>query len=157
MAKVLIVERDDAAREAWRYVLADAGYDVMEAVSVAIALRMLSAARQPVVALFDHLALDASSHNALRAIANDERLARRHTYAVLAPNPHTISSALQPVLMTLGADIIQRPVSDDALPRMVALALERAEGNHSPIPRSPQGQLSRKARRPALSLDQATV
>ena len=152
MAKVLIVERDDAVREARRFVLADAGHDVMEAVNDHIALRVLSAARQPVVALFDLMALDASGRNALTEIAADERLVRRHAYAVLAPDPRAISSELQPILMTLEAYIIQRPASDDALLHTVALALEQVRINRSPVAHPRREQRTRTRQRPASAL-----
>ena len=133
MPKVLIVEHDDAVREARRFALADAGYEVMEAVNGQIALRVLSAARQPVVALFDLLALDAGGRNALTTIAADERLARRHAYIALALDLQVISATLQPFLMMPGAYIIQRPASDDALLPPVALASERVRINRPPV------------------------
>ena len=157
MAKVLIVERDDAVREARRFVLADAGHDVMEAVNDHIALRVLSAARQPVVALFDLLALDAGSRNALAAIAADERLARRHAYAVLAPDPHAISSELQPILMMLEAYIIQRPASDDALLHIVSLASERVRVNRLPVAHTRREQRPRTTQRAASALAHGAI
>lgn len=150
--KVLIVERDDAVREARRFVLADAGYDVMEAVNDRIALRMLSAARQPVVALFDLLALDADGPNALAAIAADERLAQRHAYAMLAPAPHATPSTLQPILMMLGAHVIHQPVSDEILLRTVALASERVRTDNPPVAPAQREQRPRPRRRPASAL-----
>jgi CheY-like chemotaxis protein len=157
MAKVLIVERDDAVREARRFVLADAGYDVMEAVNDRIALRMLSAARQPVVALFDLMALDASGRNALATIAADERLARRHAYAMLAPAPPATPSTLRPILAMLGAQVIHQPASAEDLLHAVALASERARVKNPPAAHARREQRTGTRRRPESALARGAI
>ncbi len=157
MTKVLIVERDDAVREARRFVLADAGHDVMEAVNEQIAVRVLSSARQPVVVLFDLLTLNADDRNTLTTIAADERLARRHAYVVFAPDLRAVSAALQPILMIPNAYIIQWPASDDALLRIVTMASERALSNYPPVAHPRQKQRTHTMRRQVSALPRGAI
>jgi CheY-like chemotaxis protein len=150
MVRILLVERDDFVREARRFALADAGYDVVEAADAQLAVRLLQASRQAMVAVVALSAQDTADPDALAAIAADSRLARRHAFVVVAPATRAISGALWHTLTSLEAYVLQCPVSDAALLHAVTLAASRTRAVvQSRGPGGRRAAASRGAQHPA--------
>jgi len=80
---VLVVEDDDATREALHYLLADSGYEVMEAVNGALALERLRADEEPCVVLVDWWMPEMDGLRLLDTITHTPTLASHLTFVLM--------------------------------------------------------------------------
>lgn len=121
MARVLVVDDDEALREIARLVLEEAGYRVEEAPSGAAALTLLRACREPMVVLLDLIMPQMGGMEVLRRVPHDARLGR-HVFILWSghrvPRPEDIFHALD-VLM------LPKPCDIDDIVAVVAKAAER--------------------------------
>jgi DNA-binding response OmpR family regulator len=76
--KVFIIEDDDAIREALRFVLTDAGYEVFEAPDGVVGLDLLRLATEPAVVILDLMMPRMSGLQLLQTCDQDDTLARQH-------------------------------------------------------------------------------
>jgi CheY-like chemotaxis protein len=101
---VLVVDDDQGIREALRDLLEDEGYTVFEAGNGNQALVFLAAHDEPCIVLLDRLMPMMDGVATLRAVAEDQTLARRHVYILFTvsteqPLPEDIIELLQvPIL-----------------------------------------------------------
>ena len=80
---VLVVEDDDATREALHYLLADSGYEVTEAINGVAALERLRAKREPCVVLADWWMPGMDGLRLLEAINHTPTLANRLSFVLM--------------------------------------------------------------------------
>ena len=118
---VLIVDDDEAIRDAVRYVLEDAGYVVTDAESADEALRALRESPYRLVALLDQVMPMMEGADLLEILAQDDTLARRHAYAlVTASGKVGWLEARLAALPALDAPLLRKPFSIDEVLAVVA-------------------------------------
>jgi len=89
--KVLIIDDDDAIREAIRFVLTEAGHEVFEAPDGVVGLDMLRLATEPAVIVLDVLMPRMSGLELLQTYGQDEGLARQHHAFVVVSAGHAVT------------------------------------------------------------------
>jgi CheY-like chemotaxis protein len=130
MAHVLIVDDDDAIREALRYALEDAGHMVSEATDGLAALRFLRRSTDHIVALVDLMMPGLDGAGLLGAVAGDAQLSARNAYILMTANPKTLPLAFANLLVDLDVPFLPKPFDVDDLLRVVGVSAERIE--HGP-------------------------
>ncbi len=134
MAPVLVVEYDDAIRNALHDLLMGAGFEVIEHATDAAALDFLAASPDGVVVLCSNQ--DADHHLSAAFFARvvaGERVASRHRYLLLSSNLLLIPPALMTHLAQLNAAILPKPFDADILEASVREAATRLAPAHIPI------------------------
>ncbi|MBF6592629.1 MAG: response regulator [Ktedonobacterales bacterium] len=122
---VLVVDDDDAIRDAVRFALEDAGYTVSEASNGLAALKQLRAATDRAVVLLDLMMPGLDGAGVLGAVAGDHRLASRHTYILVTANTKTLTLAFANLLTSLSVPILSKHFDVDVLLETVASAARR--------------------------------
>ena len=116
MARVLVVDDDEAIRETLRFVLEDAGYSVVEAVNGLDALDVLYTSVEPLIVLLDIMMPRLSGAGVLGVVAEDEQLARQHAFVLVTANVHPFSRPFTVLLERLGVAVVSKPFDiDDVL------------------------------------------
>ena len=87
MARVCIIEGDEPTREVVRYLLADEGFEVVEASNGLQGKTLLEAAPDRLIVLLDHRLPVIDGCNLLEIVAQDEALRARHTFLMMAASP----------------------------------------------------------------------
>lgn len=128
MKHVLVVDDDQEIRHSLRFLLLDAGYDMIEAADGPSALDALRTSPHPLVALVDLLMPGMSGVDLLDAVANDPDLAGRHAYLVVTADNRALRQSAVPSVERLGAGIVQKPFDVDEL----LTAIEHAKARLAP-------------------------
>jgi CheY-like chemotaxis protein len=115
MARVLVVDDDEAIRETLRLLLEDEGYLVNEAPDGVCALEVLRESPTPLVVLLDFMMPRLDGAGVLRAVVQDPALATRHAYVLVTANVHALPKALIGLLASLCAPILPKPLDLDDL------------------------------------------
>ncbi len=126
MARVLIVDDDDNIRETVRWLLEDAGYEVDEAASGALALAILQGSAEQLVVLLDYRMPDVNGGDVLRAAA-DEGLDQRHAFVLLLANLYLLDPETQGRVEAGNIPIITKPFDIDVLLGEVASSATRLD------------------------------
>ncbi len=103
---VLVVDDDDAIRDAIHFALRHTGYPVQEATNGVQALSLLRAAEAPLVVLLDVRMPKMSGVEVLETVAQDPRLARRHAYVLVTADDRTLPLAFATLLRELGVPVV---------------------------------------------------
>jgi CheY-like chemotaxis protein len=106
---VLIVEHDTDIRETLRFVLEDEGYGVYEAPNGEWALPLLRQSPKRMVVLLDLNSPRTDGRELLAAVAQNDALATRHAYIIMAANEKTLPLAIVTQLTDLQASILTKP------------------------------------------------
>jgi CheY-like chemotaxis protein len=123
---VLVVDDDEAIREAMRMVLEDAGYLVDEAPNGKQALERLRVRTQPMVVVLDLMMPGMDGRGVLETVAADCTLATRHAYLILtAREDKTLPLAFANLLSKLNVPIVGKPFDIGELVEAVAGAAAR--------------------------------
>lgn len=80
--KVLVIEDEEAVRDAIRFALEEAGYELFEAPDGIVGLDMLRLATEPLVVLVDLMMPRMSGLELLHEIGKEPDLAMRHAFIV---------------------------------------------------------------------------
>ena len=120
MAWVLVVDDDEPTRETLRVMLEDAGYAVAEAPDGQAALEMLRSTPYHAIVLFDLLMPVLDGIGFLRAVKDDELLAKRHGYILLTANRQTLKSESEEMFASLGVKVVHKPFSMNPLLELIA-------------------------------------
>lgn len=120
MAWVLVVDDDEPTRETLRVMLEDAGYAVAEAPDGQAALEMLRSTPYHAIVLFDLLMPVLDGIGFLRAVKDDELLAKRHGYILLTANRQTLKSESEEMFASLGVQVVHKPFSMNPLLELIA-------------------------------------
>jgi CheY-like chemotaxis protein len=124
-ARVLVVDDDEAIREAMRLALEEAGYEVLEASDGLSALRILRATTERLVVLLDLMMPGLDGAGVLGTVAGDTRLASQFAYILVTANTKTLTLAFANLLTNLRVTTIAKPFDLDALLDAVRQASDR--------------------------------
>lgn len=124
---VLVVDDDEAIRETLGMVLDDAGFATCAAGTGSAALDSLRAAPAPLVVLLDLIMPEPDGREVLRAVAADEKLARRHAFIIVTAAADALVDAAETEIGSFDAhlmlDTVRKPFDIDA----VVAAVERSQ------------------------------
>ncbi len=120
MAWVLVVDDDEPTRETLRVILEDAGYAVAEAPDGQAALEMLRSTPYHAIVLFDLLMPVLDGIGFLRAVKDDEWLAKRHGYILLTANRKALQVDSEGLITSLSVKVVQKPFDVDPLLHLIA-------------------------------------
>ena len=124
--RVLVVDDDQAIRDALRLALEEEGYAVAEAADGVIALDVLRRAgneRQIVLLDFRMPRLDGAG--VLIGVESDERLAGRDAFILITANLSTLPLSVAMLIHRLEVPVISKPFDMDELLDTVAAAAQR--------------------------------
>jgi len=124
MARVLVVDDDEAIRETLRFLLEDAGYSVVEAVNGLDALDALYSSVEPFVVLLDIMMPRLSGAGVLGVVAEDERLATQYAFVLVTANPYPFPKPFALMIERLGVAVLSKPFDIDDVLAAVAQAGE---------------------------------
>ncbi len=123
--RVLIVDDDEAIREALHLALEEEGYMVLEAADGLVALDQLRAASQPMVVLTNHNMPRLDGPGLLNFVVDDARLSGRHVFVYMTASNRIIHPTFARQLEQLQAPIVRKPFDLDTLLDAIAAAAER--------------------------------
>jgi CheY-like chemotaxis protein len=106
---ILIVDDDEAIREALRAALEDEGYQVIEAPDGLIALEVLHALPQQAVVLTNHMMPRLDGPGLVNMIADDPELAKRCAVLYMTAGNRILPSAFSEQLRVLQAPVLRKP------------------------------------------------
>ena len=124
MTRVLIVDDDEAIREALREALEDEGYEIVEAADGIAGLAKLRASQEGMVVLLDHVMPKLDGLAVLRAVQAEPSLAHRHAYILLTARSR-MSTPLQEIMTNLTVAAVRKPFDLDVLFQTVQYAARR--------------------------------
>lgn len=120
MARVLVVDDDQDIRDVVRFILEDAGYEVLDTGDGERALQMLRDSPTPLVVLLDLLMPRPNGIDVLTEIIADPALKQRHAYILLTADNNVLRDKAEPLLSQLSAPTISKPFDVDKLLETVA-------------------------------------
>ncbi len=120
MARVLVVDDDQDIRDVVRFILEDAGYEVLDTGDGESALRTLRDSPTPLIALLDLLMPRPNGLDVLTEIIADPALKQRHAYILLTADNNVLRDQAEPLLTQLSAPTIIKPFDVDKLLETVA-------------------------------------
>lgn len=134
MARVCIIEGDEPTREVVRYLLTDAGFEVIEASNGLKGKAMLEAAPDRLIVLLDHRLPVIDGCDLLEIVAQDEALRARHTFLMMAASPRHAVDDCGDAIDDLDVPVVPKPFSIDDLVEAVQDAQRRLESGSEPAP-----------------------
>lgn len=115
MTRVLVVDDDSEIRHTVRFLLEDAGHDVLEAADGHAALATLRQSPDALVVLLDILMPGLDGIGVLRHAHAEPPLARRHAYIVMTAGNQGMVSTAASLAESLTATVITKPFDIDQL------------------------------------------
>jgi CheY-like chemotaxis protein len=106
---VMTVDDEPDIRTALRDLLADEGYEVLEAADGAEALRSLRAADNRYVVLLDYLMPRMNGLEVLRAASSDPILMQRHSFILITANILSLQDEVRILLARYGIPLLTKP------------------------------------------------
>ncbi|HEX8730291.1 MAG TPA: response regulator [Ktedonobacterales bacterium] len=134
MARVCIIEGDEPTREVVRYLLSDAGFEVIEASNGLKGKAILEAATDRLIVLMDHRLPVIDGCDLLEIVARDEDLRARHTFLMMAASPRHAVDDCGDAIDELDVPVMPKPFSIDDLVEAVQGAQQRLEPGSEPAP-----------------------
>lgn len=122
MAQVLVVDDDQDIRDALRFILEDAGHEVLEASDGEAALQTLRRNQSRLVVLLDLLMPHMNGIDVLRQVVTDRWLNERHAYLLMTADNAILRQQADPLLAQVSAQVIGKPFDIDRLLEMVDAA-----------------------------------
>lgn len=123
--RVLVVDDDQAIRDALRLALEEEGYAVAEAADGAIALDMLHGSDEQQVVLLDFRMPRVDGGGVLLSVERDARLAGRDAFILITANLSTLPLSVATLLDRLHIPVISKPFDMDELLDTVGAAARR--------------------------------
>lgn len=124
MAWVCIIDDDEDIRASLRFLLEEAGYDVVEAREGTQGLSLLETSADPLIVLFDYHT--PREHSALLAFADQERhLTERHAFICMTTYREGFSPTLLSLLAQFQVPIIAKPFAIETVLEAVKGAEQR--------------------------------
>jgi CheY-like chemotaxis protein len=124
---VCIIDDDAATRESLRVVLADVGYDIVEAADGVEARALLEANQIPMVVLLDNQMPLLDGGAILNLALHHETLRERYAYIVMSASPMRATSAWFDAITTLQVPVLAKPFDIGALLQAIRDAERRLE------------------------------
>jgi|SRR5215470_16561403 len=125
MARVLLVDDDEAIRETLRFILEDAGYSVVEATNGLEALDVIYTSVEPLVVLLDIVMPRLSGAGVLGVVAEDEQLATQNAFVLVTANPSPFPKPFTLLTERLCVAIVNKPFDIDDVLTAVTEACHR--------------------------------
>lgn len=122
MARVLVVDDNQDIRDVVRFIMEDAGYEVLEAGDGESALQTLRESATPLVVLLDLLMPHPNGLDVLSEVVADPALKERHAYILLTADNAVLRERAYPLLSELSAPTLGKPFDVDKLLELVANA-----------------------------------
>lgn len=124
--RVLVVDDDQAIRDALRLALEEEGYAVAEAADGAIALDMLRhAGDERQIVLLDFRMPRVDGGGVLLSVDGDERLSGRDAFILITANLSTLPLSIAMLIHRMEVPVISKPFDMDELLDTVAAAAQR--------------------------------
>jgi CheY-like chemotaxis protein len=127
MAKVCVIEDDDAIRETVRYLLEDVGYEVVEAGNGLAGRELLETSPERLIVVLDYRLPILDGCDLLEIVAQDERLRGRHTFIMMSASPQSTEEDCEEAIEDLDVPVVPKPFSIDELVEAVQQAEQRLE------------------------------
>jgi CheY-like chemotaxis protein len=109
--RVLVVDDDAALRRMLNMVLADAGWDVLEAKDGLEAVAVLYSCPYRLVVLLDWKMPEMSGEEVLELVRANPELASRHAYVLITANAAAVTPQLTELLRELCVPVVAKPFS----------------------------------------------
>jgi CheY-like chemotaxis protein len=109
--RVLVVDDDAALRRMLNMVLADAGWEVLEAKDGIEAVAMLYSCPYRMVVLLDWKMPEMSGEEVLELVKANPELVSRHAYVLITANAAAITPQLTKLLRELSVPVVAKPFS----------------------------------------------
>jgi CheY-like chemotaxis protein len=109
--RVLVVDDDAALRRMLNMVLADAGWEVLEAKDGVEAVAMLYSCPCRLVVLLDWKMPEMSGEEVLELVKANPELASRHAYVLITANAAAVTPQLTELLRELCVPVVAKPFS----------------------------------------------
>jgi CheY-like chemotaxis protein len=106
---VMTVDDERDIRTALRDLLADEGYEVLEAADGVEALRSLQATQNRYVVLLDYLMPRMNGLEVLRAVSSDPVLMQRHAFILITANILSLQDEVRALLSQHGIPLLTKP------------------------------------------------
>lgn len=119
MARVLVVDDEQDIRDALRFILEDAGHEVLEATDGENALQVLRASQSSLVVVLDLLMPRLSGIDVLQQVIADPHVKDRHAYLLMTADNALLRQQADPLLAQVSARVIGKPFDIDALLNMI--------------------------------------
>ena len=119
MAHVLVVDDDQDIRDALRFILEDAGHEVLEASDGEATLQILRKSQSRLVVLLDLLMPHMNGIDTLRQVVADASLKERHAYLLMTADNAILRQQADPLLAQVSAQVVGKPFDIDRLLKMV--------------------------------------
>ncbi|HEU5348836.1 MAG TPA: response regulator [Ktedonobacterales bacterium] len=119
MARVLVVDDDQDIRDVVRFILEDAGHEVLEASDGNTALQVMRATPASLVVLLDLLMPQPNGIDVLKEVIADPLLSHRHAYLLLTADNTNLRQQAESLLTQLSAQVISKPFDVGKLLEMV--------------------------------------
>jgi CheY-like chemotaxis protein len=119
MARVLVVDDEQDIRDALRFILEDAGHEVLEATDGENALQVLRASQASLVVVLDLLMPRLSGIDVLQQVIADPHVKDRHAYLLMTADNALLRQQADPLLAQVSARVIGKPFDIDALLNMI--------------------------------------
>ena len=119
MARVLVVDDEQDIRDALRFILEDAGHEVLEATDGENALQVLRASQSSLVVVLDLLMPRLSGIDVLQQVIADPHMKDRHAYLLMTADNALLRQQADPLLAQVSAQVIGKPFDIDALLNMI--------------------------------------
>lgn len=124
---VCIIDDDAATRESLRVVLADVGYDIVEAADGVEGRALLEANQMPMVVLLDNQMPLLDGGAILNLALHHEALRERYAYIVMSASPVRATSAWLDAITALQVPVLAKPFDIGALLQAIRDAERRLE------------------------------
>ncbi len=125
---VLVVDDDTSNRETLQLVFEDLPYPVLEARDANRALDLVRSTPESMVVVFDLLLpCIEDSVSVLKAVREDETLAKRLAVVAITASPRRVTPEVSALLDELSAPLVLKPFDLDALLDTVTAAARRLE------------------------------
>ena len=128
MTTVLVVDDEEAIRDAVCTVLEDAGFACQQAANGEEALAVMHASKDPLVVLLDVMMPRMSGLDLLGIVAVETGLVGRHTVILLTALDKNLPLALSRLIDRLGVLVLGKPFDVDLLVEAVTHAAKRLAG-----------------------------
>jgi CheY-like chemotaxis protein len=119
MARVLVVDDEQDIRDALRFILEDAGHEVLEATDGENALQVLRASQSSLVVVLDLLMPRLSGIDVLQQVIADPHMKDRHAYLLMTADNALLRQQADTLLAQVSAQVIGKPFDIDALLNMI--------------------------------------
>ena len=127
MATVCLIEDDAGTRESLRFLLSDAGYEIVEAPNGIEGRALLEASAEGMVVVLDNWLPDFDGCALLNSAVQDAALRVRHAFIMISASPNQALAQCGEAIQALDVPLVSKPFDIDELLEAVRQAVLRLE------------------------------